>query len=433
MNIKILFTFFLTLILSVTTTAQTVSLIRDTEIENVLTNYVQKIFKAADLPPSKAKVVIVNDQELNAFVAGGHTIFIHTGLITQSKSVDDLMFVLAHETGHIVGGHVSRGVEAYEKAKTSALISTVLGGLVAVAGRPDAGIAVMMGGTNSAGALYTTFRQSDESSADRIAVDIMKKTNYSMSGFLNTMTLIKRQDRLTPQNEWNYLRTHPLSQERINALERFTQNPLPLTKDIRFELIKAKLIGFIYPPQRIFDIYQNQNTLPAIYAKAIAHYRNRDLNKSLMHIDTLIKAKPDFPYFYELKAQFLFETGNINSAIQYYNLALKYIRKAPLIRLSLAQALLQTEDKNNALKAEKELKNVTFSNPEIPFAWQLLATAYDRTNQYALRDYAMAELFRSKGDFKNATRTAQRALKKLKKGTAEYHKAEDILSLSKQK
>lgn len=433
MNIKILFTFFLTLILSVTTTAQTVSLIRDTEIENVLTNYVQKIFKAADLPPSKAKVVIVNDQELNAFVAGGHTIFIHTGLITQSKSVDDLMFVLAHETGHIVGGHVSRGVEAYEKAKTSALISTVLGGLVAVAGRPDAGIAVMMGGTNSAGALYTTFRQSDESSADRIAVDIMKKTNYSMSGFLNTMTLIKRQDRLTPQNEWNYLRTHPLSQERINALERFTQNPLPLTKDIRFELIKAKLIGFIYPPQRIFDIYQNQNTLPAIYAKAIAHYRNRDLNKSLIHIDTLIKAKPDFPYFYELKAQFLFETGNINSAIQYYNLALKYIRKAPLIRLSLAQALLQTEDKNNALKAEKELKNVTFSNPEIPFAWQLLATAYDRTNQYALRDYAMAELFRSKGDFKNATRTAQRSLKKLKKGTAEYHKAEDILSLSKQK
>ena len=273
--------FFLFFFFSINAPAQPLSLIRDTEIEGVLTSYIQKIFKIAGLPTQKASVVIVNDQSLNAFVVGGHTIFVHTGLITQSKNVDDLIFVLAHETGHIKGGHILRSIEAYKKSQTTALISTILGGLVAVAGRPDAGIAVMMGGNTSAEALYTSFRQTDESAADRIAVDIMQKTNYSMAGFLNTMKLIRIEDRLTPQNEFSYLRTHPLSQERMAALERFTQNPLPLNQDIRFELIKSKLIGFLYPPQRVFDIYRNQNTLPALYAKAIAYYRNRELTKSL--------------------------------------------------------------------------------------------------------------------------------------------------------
>lgn len=430
MKIKVILIFFLFFLTVIEAKAQTLSFIRDTEIEGVLKSYVQKLFKAADLPVQKANVAIVNDQDLNAFVVGGHTIFIHTGLITQSKSVDDLIFVLAHETGHIKGGHVVRGTEAYERAQTTALISTILGGLVAVVGRPDAGIAVMMGGNTSAEALYTTFRQTDESSADRIAVDIMHKTNYSMGGFLNTMKLIKMQDRLTPQNEWSYLRTHPISQERMGALDRFTQNPLPLTKDIRFELIKAKLIGFLYPPQRVFDIYRAQNTLPALYARSIAHYRNRELQKSLSLLDSLIKLKPNFPYFYELKAQFLLETNQIDKAIYYYQEALKHIQQAPLIRLSLAQALLQKEDKASALQAQKELETILLTDQNIPFVWQLLATAYDRTNKIALRDYSMAELYRLQRDYKNAAKSAQKALKVLKKGTVTYHKAEDILALT---
>ena len=430
MNIKTLI-FFLFFLLPFNAFSQSLSLIRDTEIESVLKSYVQKIFKAADLPSQKANVVIVNDQDLNAFVAGGHTIFVHSGLITKAKNVDDLIFVLAHETGHIKGGHVLRGVEAYEKAQTTALISTILGGLVAVAGRPDAGIAVMMGGNTSAEALYTSFRQTDESAADRIAVDIMNKTKYSMSGFLNTMKLIRIADRLTPQSEFSYLRTHPMSQERMAALERFTQNPLPLTKDIRFELIKAKLIGFLYPPQQVFDLYKNQNTLPAFYANAIAHYRNQNLKKSLDLLEGLIKTKPDFPYFYELKAQFLFETGHIDEAITYYKEALKHIQKAPLIRLSLAQALLQKEDKASARQAQKELEKILLTDQTIPFVWQLLATSYERTNQIALRDYAMAELYRAQGDYKNAANLAQKALKNLKKDTPQYQKAKDILDLSK--
>lgn len=410
--------------------AKGISLIRDTEIESVLTSYAQKIFKAANLNPNNARVLIINDDSFNAFVVGGHTIFVHSGLLTQSNHVDDLMFVLSHETGHIAGGHITRGIGALEQANATALISTILGGLVAVAGRPDAGVAVMMGGNTSAAGLYTSYRQTEESSADRIAADIMQKTGYSMLGFQNTMKLIKMQDRLTPQDEWNYLRTHPLSQNRVSALSRFLKNPQPLHEDIRFELIKAKLIGFLYPPYHTFDVFKNQNTLPALYALSIAHYRNRNLNQSLKIIDQLIKAKPNFPYFYELKAQFLFETGQIEPAITYYDKALEFISKAPLIRLSLAQALLETNSQTNASRAISELKQVLSYDSQIPFAWQLLATAYERTNQTHLIPYAMAELYLTHKDIKSAQKMAKKALTTLSKESPEYIRSQDILSLS---
>lgn len=244
------------------------------------------------------------------------------------------------------------------------------------------------------------------------------------------MNLIKRQDRLTPQDEWGYLRTHPLNQNRISALSRFLKNPKPLHDDIRFDLIKAKLIGFLYPPQQTFEIYKEKNTLPAIYARSIAHYRNRNLKQSFSLIDALIKAKPTYPYFYELKAQFLLETGQIEPAIQYYDKALQFISQAPLIRLSLAQALLETSSNKNAQRAVIELKKVLLNDNKIPFAWKLLATAYERTNNQNLIPYAMAEFYLTQKDIKNAQRMAKKSLNSLKKESPEYIRAQDILSLS---
>lgn len=419
----------LILLLITTHPVYALSFIRDTEVESVLTTYVRNIFKQVGLNPKNARVIIVNDDSINAFVAGGQTIFIHTGLITQVKNVDDIMFVLAHETGHIVGGHITRGQGIYSKARTTALISTILGGLVAVAGRPDAGIAVMMGGSSSAAGIFTAYQQTEESAADRTAVDILNKTHYSMLGFSNTMKIIQAQDRLNSNNEMTYLRTHPMTQDRVKALNRFLENPLPLKKDTRFELIQAKLIGFLYPPQRTLDIYRNKNDLAANYARAIALYRSRQLQASLTLIDSLIAQKPDYPYFYELKAQFSLESGLIDQAITYYEKALQLMPQAPLMRLSLAQALLETNSSTNAQKAIHHLKEIIAKDDNIPFAWQLLATAYERTNQQNEILYAMAELYRTQGDIKSAKKMAEKALKKLKKGTPVYQRTQDILHL----
>ena len=419
--------------LSISTTVNAVSVIRDTEVESVLTSYTRMIFKAAGLNPNNAQIVLVNDSSINAFVAGGQTIFVHTGLITQSKFVDDIIFVLSHETGHIVGGHIVRGIGIYGQARTTALISTILGGLVAIAGRPDAGMAVMMGGSTSAAGMFTAYRQTEESAADRTAVDIMKKTNHSMRGFEDTMKLIQAQERLSSVDEFSYLRTHPLTRERINALDRFTKNPLPVRQDIRFDLIRAKLIGFLYEPRQAIALYQNDTSMAGDYARSIAAYRLHQFEKAQQMIDRLITQKNDYPYFYELKGQFYLETGQLNEAISYYQKAIDLMPKAPLMRLSMAQALLERRQTGDAVRAIPHLKAVLAREKETPLAWQLLATAYELTGQKNEIPYVMAEYYRTQGDLKSAQRMAKKALETLPENTPAYQQARDILALPEEK
>ena len=240
--------FILCFIFSISLHAENISVIRDTEIETLLNGYVKKIFKSCGLNPNNAQVVIVNDETINAFVAGGQTIFVHSGLITHAESADEVVFVLSHETGHIVGGHVIRGLEQIKTAQTTTLISSVLGGLLAVAGgRADAGLAVMMGLNSSAISSFMAYRQSEESAADRTAVDIMEKTGYSLHGFTRTMKELQRQERLSTVYEMPYWQTHPVTRERMQNIERFTQKALPPKKDRQFDLARAKLIGFLFP------------------------------------------------------------------------------------------------------------------------------------------------------------------------------------------
>lgn len=412
-----------------TSSVYAISVIRDTEVESVVGTYLRQIFKAAGLNPDNAEVVLVNDSSINAFVAGGQTVFVHTGLITQSKAVDDLIFVLSHETGHIVGGHVVRGMGIYNKAQVTALVSTILGGLVAMAGRPDAGMAVMMGGASSASGIFTAYRQSEESAADRTAVDILKKTNYSMKGFENTMKIIQAQERLVSDDEYSYMRTHPMTKDRIKSLERFVDKSKPVRQDIRFDLIKAKLIGFLYEPQQTFAMYQNETGMASDYAKAVALYRSRRFNESQILLDKLIAQKSDYPYFYELKAQFYLETGQIDHAVYYYNKAIDLLPNASLFRLSLSQALLQNPDNDRAKEAVEHLKYVLLHEKDTPLAWQLLATAYEQLGKQEEIPYVMAEYYRTLGDMKNAKKQAKKAIKTLPENSPNYIQAQDIIAL----
>ena len=327
---------------------QAISLIRDTEVEEAILTWVKNIFKAANLEPENARIMLVNDPSINAFVAGGQTIFVHTGLITQSKALDDLMFVLSHETGHIVGGHVTRGMTAYKNAQTATLISTILGGVIAVAsGRPDAGIAVMVGSQSSALGSFLTYRQTEESSADRTAIDIMKKLGYSMQGFTDTMQTIQHLERINMDEDSGYLRTHPLSQNRMQDVARFTKNA-PTPKPTKtFDRIRAKLIGFMNDPKANLNKYQD-NSLASQYIRAISLYRLSQRNEAIKLLDKMILAEPTNPYLYELKGQFCFETGDIQNAILNYKDANKLKPSAPLIETALAQAYLETKTPEDA-------------------------------------------------------------------------------------
>lgn len=405
---------------------QAMDIIRDTEIEETLNGYIQQIFKAGNLPQENAEVVLINDNSINAFVAGGQTIFVHTGLITHANYVDDIMFVLSHETGHIIGGHVTRGVIEYQKAQKVGLISTILGGILAVAsGRPDAGIAVMMGSQTSAMGTFTGYRQVEESSADRTAVDIMKKMGYSMQGFNHIMNQIQAEERLnTNEKSLNYLRTHPLTTDRRQNIQHFMQDtPTPHT-DKNFNRIKAKLEAFMLDPKQIKKLY-TKNTSDDIYAQSIIAYREHHLTEALDQLNQLIQTEPQNPYLYELKGQFEFESGKVDEAILDYTKAVQ-LKPAPLIQISLAQALVEKGDKERAKQALTLLHQAVLKEGETALPWRLMASAYDKLGKPVLAQYAMAEYYLANNQKGQALKTAEKALKKIDKNLPQYQKLKDI-------
>ena len=426
MNKKILFfcSFFIIHICQ----AEPLSLIRDTEAEFFLSDYAKRAAKAAHLSPQNTRVILINDDDINAFVAGGQTIFIHTGLLTHATAPDDVMFVLAHETGHIKGGHVIRGQLAYEKTQMTALISTAIGGILAIAtGQPEAGIAMAMGGQSSALGAFTHYRQTEESVADRTALDIMQETHFSMLGLKNIMEEIKKQERLNPYAQNTYYRTHPLTQSRVQDLNRFLKNPLPLTVDSRFNRVKAKLIAFLYPPERTKSLYSGEK-IEDRYARVIADYRSHQVQTALNSLDQLIAEEPSNPYFYELKGQIFFETGQLDKAVPAYQKAIDLCPKSALMPMLLAQVLLEMGDFNQAQKAFPLLKKSLNLEPDLTEAWRFMASAYEQTKQPAFAEYAMCEYYDAMGQHTKAQELAKRTLKKLSAHSKEALKLKDILN-----
>ncbi len=408
------------------------NVIRDTEIENALENYIGKIFQAGNLPQENAKVILINDNSINAFVSGGQTIYVHTGLITQSNCIDDLMFVLSHETGHIIGGHITRGIIEYQKAQKTALVSTLLGGILAVAsGRPDAGIAVMMGSQTSAMGGFTGYRQVEESSADRIAVDIMKKMGYSMQGFSHIMEKIQAEERLnTSEKSLNYLRTHPLTSDRKQNIQHFIDKNVSTHQDNTFNRIKAKMVAFMLEPEQAKNLYQGK-TFDDLYAQSIIAYREHHLEKSMTLLNQLIQNEPQNAYLYELKGQFEFESGQLDAAVQDYQKALNLTR-APLIQIALGQALIERGNKEDYQQALIHLEQAVLSEKDTALPWRLMATAYNHNGDDAMAQYAMVEYYLTLNDYTKARQTAQKLQKTISKDSPKYQRLNDILDKIKQ-
>lgn len=367
------------------------SLIRDTEIENFTLKGVQKLFKSAGLSPSSARVIFVQDNTLNAFVAGGSTVFIHTGLILSSDNMDEYMGVLAHETGHVVGSHSVRIIAESQKAQNVALISTILGGVAAVAaGRADVGIAVMAGGYGAATGLVNTHRQSEENSADSIAVDILKKSGFSAKGLLHIMEKIKQEEQLRTSDIPTYMMSHPLTQDRLTFLQHASEDEKEPTETDDFNLVKAKLFSFLNNPEDTIKKYSGK-TPAHIYAQSIAYFKKADVKKALSLTEKLINTNPENPYFWELKGQILFETGHISQAIEAYQKAHNIIPDALLVRLSLAHALIEAGEEKDIIQAKQHLSYIVSRDKYLPDAWRFLSIAEGRLKNTAQSLYALIE------------------------------------------
>lgn len=416
-------------------------LIRDTEIENTIRAFGSPLFEAAGLRSADIRIFLIADDSLNAFVAGGQNLFLHTGLLLGAKNPNELIGVIAHETGHIAGGHLARIAGRMRGAGTTALVATVLGVLAAVAsGSGKAGAAIALGGQGIAVGSVLAFSRAQESAADQAALGLLEETGQSARGMRDFFKTLEDQELLPPRLQNPYVRTHPITRYRVEAveshLERSAYADAPTNPENmeRFARMRAKLTAFLNSPALTFEEYPASDTsIAARYARATAHYRNNDLDKALPLMDALIKAEPLNPYFWELKGQALLEAGRIDEALAPYQKAATLAPDSGLIRVDLARVQLALNRPPLIKAALDNLLFATRRNPEMLMGWRQLAIAYGRNGQIAMSNVASAEHALRRGRLQDAIYHAGRAQKKLPNGSAGWVRAEDIKQLAKRR
>ena len=413
------------------------SLLRDTEIEETLREFTDPILRAGGPTPSSVDIYLVNDPSLNAFVTRGQNIFLHSGLILAADTPNQLKGVIAHEAGHITGGHIVRSDYGNRSSYGAILIAAGIGLAAILAGEGQAG-ALVLGGSQQFGALEAlSYSRVNESSADQYAFDYMERTGQSAQGLIDFFNKFRAQEVLSQARRYPYFRGHPLSADRIDALrERVRDSEFSEVKDTPEELHKhammqAKLRGFLNGPAEVYSRFPlSDQSKPARYARAVANFKQADLRNAIKEINSLIEEQPENAYFHELKAQILYESGQGTDAIEPSKRALELRPDSPLLEIALAQATLEARDPGDFDRVVRLLKSALTSEPSNSYGWYLLADVYERQGNTALAQYATAERFYAIGDIRSAQSFAQRAQEELPRTLPQWRRASDIIVVS---
>jgi predicted Zn-dependent protease len=418
-----------------------IPLIRDTEIEAILKSDVAPIWKAASIDTNDAQVHIVGDPTLNAFVAGGQHLFLNAGLIMRTKNPNELQGVMAHETGHMAGGHLARSDELQKGAMATFLLTMGLGLLAAMSHSTDAGAAgagLMYSASYFAALQMAGYSRIQEASADQAAATYLEKVGISGKGLVNFFNNLMYEEVFANARRDRFLLDHPLTQDRINALNtRVTGAPHFNEVDTpealaQHQIMVAKLKAFInYPEQTFQDYPDSDQSFPAKYARAIARYKALETDKAVKQIDDLIAEHPSDPYLFELKGQVLFEAGRTKASIDPYRQAVKLAPDAPLIRVMFSQSLLAQPTPETTDEAIENLNRaIAQEKGDDAMAWYLAAQAYDRKKMDGMARLASAEQNFHLGQWPAARDFATRARGLLAANTPEWRQANDIINIS---
>ena len=423
--------------------AQGLDIIRDTEIERVLYGYEMPLLEAAGVDPLTVKLYINNDSSFNAFAtqspvaSESEDIFVNTGLILQLKTPNEVIGVLAHETGHVAGGDVIRGGMAMQKASIPMLIGMAVGVAAMIAGAGDAGMGALMMGQQAAMAQYLQFSRAQESTADQRAITYLDRTHQSGQGMVDAFERMANENARSAYYNKDFISDHPADRERIDALEnRVNASPWKDVKDSpaaihQFHMIQAKLTGYLSDPDEVLIRYPlSDDSDEAHYARAMAYFRKPDMKKALAEINTLIGREPKNPYFWETLGQIYVEMSQPEKGIAPYQKAVDLMPDAPLIRVALAAAQLATEKPAMAKPALENLKVALQQENNSTFGWYEAAQAYSTLGNQPMADLATAERYYWAGGMKQAAVFATRAERKLPKGSTEWQRANDIMAVA---
>ncbi|MEO6247524.1 MAG: M48 family metalloprotease [Sphingomicrobium sp.] len=413
------------------------SVLRDSETEALFKDISRPMIEAAKLDPKAVNIVLLNDPEINAFVATGQTVYIQSGLLVAADNVNQLQGVIAHELGHVAGGHSIRIYEGQAIAGKISILSLLLGAAAMAAGAGDAGMGIMAAGQQAAQSKFFSFSRAQESTADLAGASYLTKSGISGKGTLEFFKKLQNQEyRLAISQTDDYASTHPLNSDRIQALEQIYKKdpawakPVDSALEARFDRVKAKLLGYVDPKRAIVLYPERDQSIPAHYARAYAYHLGAYPDKAAQEAEALLRAAPNDPYFLELKGQVLLEGGHPREALAPLRLAVARAPDKPMIAALLGHALVATEDARNFPEAKQVLRAAISRDNDNPDAWYQLGIVYDHDGDPARAALATAERYNLEGDNKLALASAKMALNGLKTGTPDYLRAQDIAMVS---
>ena len=412
------------------------SILRDAETEALLNDMAAPLVEAAGLEPGNVDMVLINDRSINAFVAGGQAVYIHTGLIEAADTAEEVQGVIAHELGHITGGHINRYSEGVGQATNITILSMLLGAAAILAGAGEAGMGIFAAGQQAAVGKFLAFSRVQESSADAAGAEYLSTAGISGRGSLDFFKKLQNLEfryGVSQDDDAAFSRTHPLSGDRIARLretyivDSAWDNPPDAALQKRFERVKAKLFGYQSDPGRTLQRFPETRTdVPARYARAYAYHKNALIDAALEEANALISTDPDDPYFLELKGQVLLESGRPLDALQPLRRATELTRNEPLIASMFGHALIATEDETHFAEAEQVLRAAVARDRFNPFAWYQLGVVYAAKGDMPRARLASAEQQVMSRQYAQALRSAQFAESGLPKGTPDWIRAQDI-------
>ncbi len=417
--------------------AQARGLIRDAEIERTLRDMATPILNAAGMSPDALRLFILDDPNINAFVFDGRSMVLHTGLLRRIDEADVVTGVIAHETGHLVGGHLARRAVAMDRLSTASILALAAAAAAgAASGDGQAGAALAMGGQQALRRAFLAYSRGEEAAADQAAVDFMTDAGVDPEGLLGVLRIFQGQEVFSARRIDPYAQTHPLSSERISLLERRVgaspARGAPTDPEIarRYARLQAKLDGFLDRPERVLSrlrTAESPDSEPNRYRRAIAQHRMADTDAALATIEELMRDFPDDPFYWELKGQILLESNRAEAAVAPYRRAAALAPNEPLIAGGLGRALLASGRDAEALAT---LERASRDDPGEQRLLRDLAIAYARAGRDGEAALATAERLALQGAFDDAALQARRAMAQLPQGSPAWLRAQDVETLA---
>ena len=414
------------------------TVLSDTEIGATLQSNARPQMIAGGMQPDSVAIRMVVDDSMNAFATQGNNIYFHTGLLLRARNSNEVIGVMAHEIGHVAGGHVIMVASDMAAPNAISLLATLLGVAVGVAsGNPEAGMAVLMGGQRAAIGSFLSFSRGQESRADQFALGVLNDTHQSARGLHDFFERLAGEERLVTTNQDPYVRTHPLNRDRMTSIDaamqmsRYTDVPLDPELERQHKRLIAKLFAFLKPQITTLQKYpESDKSIEGRYARAIAYYRRGQFDQAMPLVDSLLADAPKDPFFWQIKGDMQLSRSKVEDAVIAYREALKYLPDAPELLTSLAHASVESGKPEYAGEAQAALKRALAIDPENPTAWDMLARSYAQNNEVGLSAYAAAERAILLGQFGDVARYSNQAEKLLEKDTPTWYRLQDIKVLA---